>query len=249
MQSVLRPEGQVQTSVDPGPMVYKSIMARGYPFVPVRRVNVNDSGVNLEYEVQSRCVDNGEPVVLEGFHQQEKWDADLFTFPYLQAKLGDESKHTANIDKNVHFRTHLHETCLLIWPYCYARIEILCRDLHNADDVNLTMAQYIESVHGDTVDSDLDSSSTHVPTSILGNQDSLRPRKPLLYAKDLTCPPTWRNFLMNGGLPPFLAYMRENDLSTYSTFVKIALLLISNSSFQSLHTDQYDRGSFYDPHR
>jgi hypothetical protein len=100
MQLALRPEGQVQTSVDPGPMVYESIMARGYPFVPVKRVNVNDPGVNLEYEVQSRCVDNGEPVVLEGFHLQEKWDADLFTFPYLQANLGDESKRIANIGKN-----------------------------------------------------------------------------------------------------------------------------------------------------
>ncbi|KAG0288198.1 hypothetical protein BGZ96_007986 [Linnemannia gamsii] len=209
MQSALRPEGQVQTSVDSGPMVYESIMARGYPFVPVKRVNVNDSGVNLEYEVQSRCVDNGEPVVLEGFHLQEKWDADLFTFPYLQAKLGDE--------------------------------KILCRDLHNADDVDLTMAQYIESVHGDTVDSNLASSSTCAPTSILGSQDSLRSRRPLLYAKDLTCPPTWRNFLMNGGLPPFLAYMRENDLNNLNTELAAENLMVyigQAGTWTPAHIDQ-----------
>lgn len=80
-------------------MDYQSILNRGYPFVPVKRVNVNDPAVNLEYEVQSRCVDNGEPVVLEGFHQQEKWKAGLFTFPYLRAKFGDESKHTTTIDR------------------------------------------------------------------------------------------------------------------------------------------------------
>lgn len=209
MQSAFIPEGQVQTFVDPGPMDYKSIMTRGYPFVPVKRVNVNDPDVNLEYEVQSRSVENGEPVVLEGFHQQEKWKASLFTFPYLQAKFGDE--------------------------------KILCRDLHNADDVDLTMAQYIETVHGDTLDRGSTSSSIHAHPSIPGSQDFISPRKPLIYAKDLTCPPTWRNFLMNGGLPPFLAYMRENDLNNLNTQLAAENLMVyigQAGTWTPAHIDQ-----------
>lgn len=108
---------------------------------------------------------------------------------------------------------YMRETSSITWSYCFALAEILCRDLHNADDVNLTMAQYIETVHGDNLGRDFASSSIHPHPSIPGGQDIPPPRTPLIYAKDLTCPPTWRNFLMNGGLPPFLAYMRENDLS------------------------------------
>ncbi|KAG9069196.1 hypothetical protein KI688_010093 [Linnemannia hyalina] len=209
MQSTFRPEGEIQTSVDPGPMDYNSIMTRGYPFVPVKRVDVNDPDVNLEYEVQSLCVDNGEPVVIEGFHQQEKWNAGLFTFPYLQTKFGHQ--------------------------------KILCRDLHNADDVDLTMAQYIETVHGDTVDRDFTSSSIPPHPSIPGNQGTLPPRKPLIYAKDLTCPPTWRNFLMNGGLPPFLAYMRENDLNNLNTQLAAENLMVyigQAGTWTPAHIDQ-----------
>ncbi|KAF8942284.1 hypothetical protein BGZ47_006649 [Haplosporangium gracile] len=209
MQSAFKPEGQIQTSVDPGPMDYESIMTRGYPFVSVRRVNVNDPAVNLEYEVQSRCVDDGEPVVLEGFHLQEKWNADIFTFPYLQAKFGDE--------------------------------KILCRDLHNAEDVDLTMAQYIEAVHSDTLGSDFASSSIHPNPSISGNQETLWPRKPLIYAKDLTCPSTWRNFLMNGGLPPFLAYMRENDLNNLNAELAAENLMVyigQAGTWTPAHIDQ-----------
>ncbi|KAG0062474.1 hypothetical protein BGZ90_003066, partial [Linnemannia elongata] len=173
MQSAFIPEGQVQTFVDPGPMDYKSIMTRGYPFVPVKRVNVNDPDVNLEYEVQSR--------------------------------------------------------------------KILCRDLHNADDVDLTMAQYIETVHGDTLDRGSTSSSIHTHPSIPGSQDFISPRKPLIYAKDLTCPPTWRNFLMNGGLPPFLAYMRENDLNNLNTQLAAENLMVyigQAGTWTPAHIDQ-----------
>ncbi|KAF9907864.1 hypothetical protein EC991_010462 [Linnemannia zychae] len=212
MESAFRPEGQVQTSVDPTPMVYERIMARGYPFVAVTRVNVNDPAVNLEHEVQSRSVEKGEPIVLEGFHQQENWKTDMFTFPYLQDNFGNE--------------------------------EILCRDLHNADDVNMTMAQYIETVHGDALGTDAASSSesyAHLGTPIPNNQDSSLSRKPLIYAKDLTCPPTWRSFLMNTILPPFLAYMCENDLNNLNTKLAAENLMVyigQAGTWTPAHVDQ-----------
>ncbi|KAF9092051.1 hypothetical protein BGX23_004657 [Mortierella sp. AD031] len=188
-------------------------MARGYPFVPVKRVNVNDPDVDLEYEVQSRCVENGEPAVLEGFHQREGWQADIFTFPFLRAKFGDD--------------------------------EILCRDLHNSDDVSMTIAEYIDTVHGDSLDANTKfptrSSSSFSRVTSPKPLDPFHTRQPLIYAKDLTCPSTWRDFLMNGGLPPFLAYMRENDLNNLNTKLAAENLMVyigQAGTWTPAHIDQ-----------
>ncbi|KAF9923146.1 hypothetical protein FBU30_006768, partial [Linnemannia zychae] len=211
MQSTFKPESQVQTSVDYKPMVYESIMARGYPFVSVKRINVNESDIDLEKEVQSRCVDDGEPIILEGFHQQSKWRSSLFTFPYLQAEFGHE--------------------------------KILCRDLHNTDDVSMTMAQYIEAIHGDSLNGELGTSSGSYArrySSLSNNQDPSR-RKPLIYAKDLTCPSTWRDFLMNESLPKFLAYMRENDLNNTNKKLAAENLMVyigQEGTWTPAHIDQ-----------
>ncbi|KAF9347205.1 hypothetical protein BGX26_001291 [Mortierella sp. AD094] len=90
MQSAFSQDTQAQTSVSLKDMDYDRIIALGFPFVPVKRVDVNQEGVDLEQEVESTCVEGGTPLVLEGWHKHPKWNHELFTFPYIDAKYGDE---------------------------------------------------------------------------------------------------------------------------------------------------------------
>ncbi|KAI7816844.1 hypothetical protein BC939DRAFT_30074 [Gamsiella multidivaricata] len=63
----------------------------------------------------------------------------------------------------------------------------------------------------------------------------------LLYAKDVTCPDDWRRYLMNDLLPPFLGYMRENDLNTLNTKLAAENLMIyigQAGTWTPAHIDQ-----------
>jgi hypothetical protein len=85
--------------------------------------------------------------------------------------------------------------------------EIICRDLRAAEDIQITMREYVRTVHA----SSFEGSATE--------QRSMRKhsksQQKLLYAKDVTCPSDWRTFLMETVLPPYLSYMKCNDLSKF----------------------------------
>ncbi|KAI1314865.1 hypothetical protein EDD11_001641 [Mortierella claussenii] len=89
MQASFNPEVQVQTHVNLKPMSYKNILAMGFPFVPVQRVDVNQEGVDLRCEVDDICVDKGTPLVLENWHKHPIWNSELFTFPVIDEKYGN----------------------------------------------------------------------------------------------------------------------------------------------------------------
>ncbi|KAF9278177.1 hypothetical protein BGZ68_008752, partial [Mortierella alpina] len=159
-------------------------MARGFPFTPVKRTNVNEvSQAQLRHEVETICVREGTPLIIEDFHHSPDWNDDLFTFPHLDSIYGEEA--------------------------------ILCRDQHGAADVRLLMREYIRQVHADCLPALLTASASPRRKRRAGTSPNYRNlSKPLLYAKDVSCPEHWRANLMESGvLPQFLTYMRENDLN------------------------------------
>ncbi len=99
MQAASVPRAAMQTHVDLTPIHYETIMARGFPFVPVKRVNVNQISQNqLRAEVETTCVAEGTPFVLEDWHNSPAWNHTLFTFPHIDEIYGDEGKaHNSSI--------------------------------------------------------------------------------------------------------------------------------------------------------
>ncbi|KAG0053067.1 hypothetical protein BGZ83_001710 [Gryganskiella cystojenkinii] len=93
MQAAANPEGGPQTSVDLSSMNFEKILALGYPFRPIRRFDVNKSSDSeLRSVVETLCVKEGTPIVLEGFHKHKNWDPTPFTFPFLDDMYGKKSK-------------------------------------------------------------------------------------------------------------------------------------------------------------
>ncbi|KAF8933962.1 hypothetical protein BGZ58_006030 [Dissophora ornata] len=216
MQAAFDPDSEPQTSIDLRPLSYDRIMALGFPFVPTRRVDVNQEGVDLWHEVETTAVKGGTPIVLDHWHKHPHWDPELFTFPFLNAKYGN-------------------------------------------DDVKMLMKEYIEEVHRDSLapgpalagTSNANGTSMGTPPSsgskkswgMRSRQQRMRPRQqdPLLYAKDLTCPEDWRNYLMDDLLPLFLGYMCENDLNNLNTKVAAENLMIyigQAGTWTPAHMDQ-----------
>ncbi|GJJ75687.1 hypothetical protein EMPS_08045 [Entomortierella parvispora] len=115
MQAAANPEGKAQTLVDLSSMNFQNIIAMGYPFEPIKRIDVITNEPQLRSIVEDICVKKGTPVVLENFHLRQDWDKALFTFSYL-----DEM---------------------------YSNKKIQCRDLANAQDVEMSMGEYIRQVH------------------------------------------------------------------------------------------------------
>ncbi|KAG0303367.1 hypothetical protein BGZ98_006754 [Dissophora globulifera] len=204
MQALFSPDETPQQSVDLASMDYRNIMSLGFPFVPTKRVSVNCPEVDLWQEVESTAVKGGTPLILEHWHKLQAWDNDLFTFSHIAAKYGNH--------------------------------DFACRDLRNARDVRMSMRDYIRQVHGH----DPDGAHPGVehgafdghgsPPSARASKKSAKSKmgllEPLLYAKDVTCPADWRTFLMDKVLPPFLGYMRENDLNYLNTEVAAENLMI-----------------------
>lgn len=92
MQAAFDPESGVQSSIDLESLNYNNILSLGFPFVAAKRVDVNQEGVDLWDELETTCVKDGVPVIFEGYHKHPKWDHEIFTFPYIEAKHGDNSK-------------------------------------------------------------------------------------------------------------------------------------------------------------
>lgn len=83
----------MQNHVDLAPMHYETIIARGFPFVPVKRINVNQASQDqLQAEVETICVAEGTPFVLEDWHNSPGWNHTLFTFPHINEIYGNEGK-------------------------------------------------------------------------------------------------------------------------------------------------------------
>ncbi|KAF9911781.1 hypothetical protein BX616_010484 [Lobosporangium transversale] len=131
MQQAVNNDIQMQSGIDLESMDYQQIMSLGFPFVPVKRVDVRDEGVDIRHEVETIVVESGTPVVLENWHKHSKWRAELFTFPYLADTYG----------KNV----------------------ILCRDLYCAQDVSMSMLEYIQTVHAESLNSSVSNSNFPKP--------------------------------------------------------------------------------------
>ncbi|KAG0007069.1 hypothetical protein BGZ65_009841 [Modicella reniformis] len=200
MQAAFDPEGLSQSSIDLQPINYNRIISLGFPFIPTKRVDINQEGVDLWNEVETTCVKDGTPVILEGYHKHPKWDHKLFTFPYIEAKHGDSGE-----------------------------------DLRAAEDVKMTMKNYVHRVHA----SSLDGATTEQRPARIKNTRSHSQQ--LLYAKDVTCPHEWRTFLMDGILPPFLGYMGSNDLNSLNRKLAAENLMIyigQEGTWTPAHVDQ-----------
>ena len=83
MQAAANSEGKAQTLVDLSTMNFENIIAMGYPFEPIKRIDVITNGPELRSIVEDICVKKGTPVVLENFHLRQDWDKALFSFSYL----------------------------------------------------------------------------------------------------------------------------------------------------------------------
>jgi hypothetical protein len=92
MQATSNHETEAQISVNLKDVDYDYIMSIGFPFVPAKRVDINQEGINIEDEVETTCVEGGTPMVLEGWHRHPKWKKELFTFQYLEEKYGNEGR-------------------------------------------------------------------------------------------------------------------------------------------------------------
>ncbi|KAF9292136.1 hypothetical protein BGZ68_010391 [Mortierella alpina] len=92
MQAASIPRAAMQNHVDLAPMHYETIIARGFPFVPVKRINVNQASQDqLQAEVETICVAEGTPFVLEDWHNSPGWNHTLFTFPHINEIYGNEA--------------------------------------------------------------------------------------------------------------------------------------------------------------
>ncbi|KAK3806445.1 MAG: hypothetical protein J3Q66DRAFT_393044 [Benniella sp.] len=201
MQAAFDPEGSVQSSIDLESLNYDNIISLGFPFVAAKRVDVNQKGVDLWNELETTCVKDGKPVVFEGYHKHPKWDHEIFTFPYIEAKHGDN--------------------------------KIICRDLRAAEDIQITMREYVRTVHA--------SSFEGPPTEQRSLRKHTKSQQKLLYAKDVTCPQDWRTFLMETVLPPYLGYMKCNDLNNLNRKLAAENLMIyigQEGTWTPAHIDQ-----------
>ncbi|KAG0234827.1 hypothetical protein BGX31_004443 [Mortierella sp. GBA43] len=199
MRAAIDPESIAQNSIDMHSMNYESIISLGFPFSATQRVDVNQENVNLWNEVEATCVQNGTPVILEGYHKHPKWNHTLFTMPYIEANHGENGK-----------------------------------DLRAAEDVKLTMKDYVRTVHASSLDG---SALEHRPKTKYSKSQQSK----LLYAKDVTCPPDWRTFLMDTLLPPFLSYMGNNDLNNLNRRLAAENLMVyigQEGTWTPAHIDQ-----------
>ena len=83
MQSAAKPNGKAQTSVDLPTMNFERIIAMGYPFEPVKRVDARIEKSELRSIVEDLSVRQGLPTVIENFHLREGWDQSIFSFSFL----------------------------------------------------------------------------------------------------------------------------------------------------------------------
>ncbi|KAF9116204.1 hypothetical protein BGX27_004311 [Mortierella sp. AM989] len=285
MQAAFNQDTQAQTSVSLKEMDYDSIMAMGYPFVPVKRVNVNQEGVNLEQEVELTCVEGGTPIVLEGWHKHPKWDSKLFTFQYIETNHGNEEIlcRDLTISEDVpmlmtDYIRKVHAASLLssasqpetsngarsydlpITPPLASPLvagggepsampvdESLTSSVKPDEDTIMEDVQRdIRNTSEENANLNKETSSND-PTTTAKEQRKRVTRStavklpPLLYAKDVTCPMAWHRFLMDGILPGFLGYMRENDLNNLNTKLAAENLMIyigQAGTWTPAHIDQ-----------
>ncbi|KAF9961383.1 hypothetical protein BGZ72_003865 [Mortierella alpina] len=231
MQAASIPRAAMQNHVDLAPMQYDSILARGFPFVPVKRINVNQvSQAQLRAEVETICVAEGTPFVLEDWHQSPSWNHTLFTFPHINEIYGDEAilcrdQHSAKDVK------------LLMKDYI--------RQVH-ADSLSPSPAS-VEAAEDTPIASTSisDTNGHHIAATVKpeGSPEAQVKKlwEPLLYAKDVTCPEHWRvNLMESGTLPQFLAYMRENDLNTLNEHAAENLMIYIGQAgtWTPAHIDQ-----------
>ncbi|KAF9437043.1 hypothetical protein BGZ76_002164 [Entomortierella beljakovae] len=267
-------------------------MSIGFPFVPVKRVNVNQEGVNIESEVEAVCVEEGTPLVLEGWHKHPKWKRDLFTFQYIEAKYGNEEILCRDLARSEDVPMSMKEYIRKV----HSDSLELSSQIENPDgaepyELPLTPASSSPLATGEEdraitstdeisaikrMDEDMamedvqcTAVNTHSEsTTILAKEDitilnkkspvnqdagsSLdRPRRSnrdhrsrlqqLLYAKDVTCPEDWGSFLMDGVLPEYLGYMRNNDLNTLNSKIAAENLMIyigQAGTWTPAHIDQ-----------
>ncbi|KAG0209432.1 hypothetical protein BGX28_010315 [Mortierella sp. GBA30] len=195
------PDAYVQNHVDLGPQDYEQIMGRGFPFMPVKRVNINKAdALYLRSEVENTCVAEGTPLVFEGWHNTPNWNQSLFTFPHIVDIYGNtdvlcRDQHLCK-DVKMSMKEYIHEV--------------------HADSLRPTSSNSIARDDTSALASYPKSRSRRdacVKARVSSAQIKKQP-EPLLYAKDVSCPEPWRQHLMEeGALPQFLAYKGQNDLN------------------------------------
>ncbi|CAO3653891.1 unnamed protein product [Cunninghamella echinulata] len=62
------------------------------PFMPVKRVNIKDIGLETELKqtIFEHCIKKGQPLVLTGFNELDAWDTNLFNIDYFQKMQADQ---------------------------------------------------------------------------------------------------------------------------------------------------------------
>ncbi|KAF9201154.1 hypothetical protein BGZ49_008623 [Haplosporangium sp. Z 27] len=274
MQAAFSQDTQAQTSVNIREMNYNRIISLGFPFVPVKRIDVNQAGVNLEHEVESTCVEGGTPLVLEGWHKHPKWKPELFTFPYIDSNYGNEviacrdlttsgdiEMSMGDYIRKVHADSLLSQSNTRSYefpptpspssPHTTGEEDISSTSTSEGGAISDTLQDEdntMEDVQGEDTTTNTGDEDTNQIKEASGNDRKKRitrsasvKQPSLLYAKDVTCPKDWQNFLMDGVLPNFLGYMRENDLNTLNSKLAAENLMIyigQSGTWTPAHIDQ-----------
>ncbi|KAG9322939.1 hypothetical protein KVV02_004315 [Mortierella alpina] len=233
MQAASIPRAAMQNHVDLAPMHYGTIMARGFPFTPVKRINVNQASQDqLRAEVETICVAGGTPFVLEDWHNSPGWNHTMFTFPHINEIHGNEAilcrdQHRAK-DVKLLMKDYIRQVHADSLPLTPTSVEA-------AEDTHMASTPITK------IGSHPSAAATTVQSEVPSDTQVKELWEPLLYAKDVTCPERWRiNLMESGTLPQFLAYMRENDLNTLNEHAAENLMIYIGQAgtWTPAHIDQ-----------
>ncbi|KAF9179218.1 hypothetical protein BGZ51_005176 [Haplosporangium sp. Z 767] len=254
MQASFQPDEERQI-VDLEPINYDRIMAHGFPFVPVKRIDVNGPGTDLQGEVETTCVNNGIPIILENWHKHPDWRPELFTFPYIDEHFGEleitcrDLLSGQDIDMSMRdYIRQVHPHSLTSMPQSADCTNVTTPAMTTDSTLTPTNGSTPSPVSAPTTISD----GNLVPNHTLEHQDIIpaskahepawasNQGKKLLYAKDVSCPSEWQEYFMHGALFPPLAHMRDNDLNS-NTGVAAENLMIyigQAGTWTPAHVDQ-----------
>jgi len=135
----------------------------------------------LTQVIHTVTIEQGLPIVVDNWHRRRDWNASLFSKDWLAREHGQDGQFPIQIAL-----------------YCegWLMVDIVVRDLVKAQDIGMSMEQYLELVPG------------------LAGQDFKRDEKTKRqYGKDIDCPQEWREHLAEL-LPREISYLGDNDLMT-----------------------------------
>ncbi|KAG0006234.1 hypothetical protein BGZ65_008971 [Modicella reniformis] len=71
-------------------MNYRNLISKGFPFVDVKRINLNDKGMNIQDEVDATVINGGMPLVLDHCNDHPSWNKNVFSIQYWEDNHGND---------------------------------------------------------------------------------------------------------------------------------------------------------------